>query len=159
MADTDKIPSEDTVKLSRLVMVSHMFEELMRRETRKNGSRTAYTPVLRTLSITDGIPQQDLSRITRLRPPTISVTVHNMEKDGLIERMQDSYDGRVSRIRLTEKGRALNEKMLGSVLRTEEICLDGVTDEEIKQLNGLLLKIYKNLLEEVGADFFYEEGN
>lgn len=153
---SEKTAPEDTVRLGKLMAASKMFDALMRVQTQKNNCRSAYTPLLFALSHKDGMLQQELAQITRLSAPTISITIKNMLSDGFITKIRDAEDGRSVHIWLTDKGREMNAKMRESVLLIEEICLDGVTAKELKQLDRLLEKLLSNLEKEVGTEFSYE---
>lgn len=51
-----------------------------------------------------------LAEIEQVKPPTVSRMVKDMEWDGLLSRSPDPEDGRVQRISVTERGRALLEE-------------------------------------------------
>jgi DNA-binding MarR family transcriptional regulator len=52
----------------------------------------------------------ELAMIEQVRLPTMSRLIRDMEKSRLIERLADETDGRISRIRPTQKARTLLEK-------------------------------------------------
>jgi DNA-binding MarR family transcriptional regulator len=49
----------------------------------------------------------ELAEIERVQPPTITVAVHRLEEQGLVEREQDPEDRRVARVQVTKAGRKL----------------------------------------------------
>lgn len=49
----------------------------------------------------------ELADYEQVRPPSMTRTVNCLADDGLVERLPDASDGRVTRIRATEKGAAL----------------------------------------------------
>ena len=104
--------------------------------------------VLALLAVKDGVTQLDIVNATRMRPPTISVILKNLEEQGIVERKKDPSDLRVLRVHLTKKGKALDKKSIEIIRQTDAIALDGLTEEEKETLMLLLAKIRDNLLRE-----------
>jgi DNA-binding MarR family transcriptional regulator len=63
--------------------------------------------VLRALWEQDGLTQTELTERLNRSPSTITKTVQRMEKAGLVQRGPDDSDERVSRVFLTDAGRAI----------------------------------------------------
>ena len=61
---------------------------------------------LRMLAERDGISQRELARGLHLSAPTVTAMLQRMEKAGTIERRPDGTDKRITRVHLTEIGRA-----------------------------------------------------
>ena len=122
-----------------------MFHDRMRSESVKNGMRSAYRPLLRPISEQEGITQQELAERTHLKAPTVSVTLQQMEQEGLVIRQTDGKDQRLIRVSLTPQGRALHQRMMGSIRRLEETMLAGVGQEELDAAYSALLAIRQNL--------------
>ena len=57
----------------------------------------------------DGLSQSQLAARLKLELPTITKSVQRMERTGLVRRSVDEQDTRISRVYLTEAGRALYE--------------------------------------------------
>ncbi|SRR6266581_3250381 len=57
----------------------------------------------------DGLSQSQLAARLKLELPTITKSVQRMERAGLVKRHLDEQDTRISRVYLTEAGRALYE--------------------------------------------------
>lgn len=104
--------------------------------------------VLSLLAMDDGICQRDLVVATHLRPPTVSVLLRDMEEEGLVKRKGDPDDQRAVRVYLTEKGRARDRQNIEKIHALDEIGLRGLSDEEIKTLMALLVRLRDNLLKE-----------
>jgi DNA-binding MarR family transcriptional regulator len=51
----------------------------------------------------------NLASVERLRPPTVTRIVANLEESGLVARQADASDRRVSRVEVTQSGRELLE--------------------------------------------------
>jgi len=102
--------------------------------------------ILRALWEQDGLTHTELSRHSHVRPSTISTTIQRMEKAGLVERKHDVEDQRVSRVYLTEAGRALQGDVEQTWRRLEEEMFAGLTLEERILLRQLLLQMRENLI-------------
>ena len=55
----------------------------------------------------DGMSQAELARDVAIEPPTMVRTIDHMVRGSLVTRVPDPADGRVTRIHLKERGRAL----------------------------------------------------
>lgn len=56
-----------------------------------------------------GISVSDLSGCLRIKPPTITPSINNLENYGMVERKTDKEDRRVIRVYLTQEGNRLIE--------------------------------------------------
>jgi DNA-binding MarR family transcriptional regulator len=69
-----------------------------------------------------------------------------MEKAGFVERRSDPADERVSRVYLTDAGRAIQERVAGVWREIEAQSFAGFGDRERDQLQGHLARVRDNLL-------------
>jgi DNA-binding MarR family transcriptional regulator len=102
--------------------------------------------ILRALGKQDGLTHTDLSERAHVRPSTITTTIRRMEKAGLVERRADAEDQRISRVYLTQVGRALQGDVQQVWRRLEEETFDGFTLEERVLLRRLFLQMRENLM-------------
>ena len=102
-------------------------------------------PVLGLLAYKDGLSQREIAEHLRIKPPTVNVTVHRLEKAGFLFRKADEKDQRVSRIYLTEKGKQAKERGMKRVEENEKILLDGFSDAELCLLRRFLEQITANI--------------
>lgn len=100
----------------------------------------------------DGRTQLDLVHATHLKAPTISVALQKLEKDGYVSRRPDEYDLRATRVFLTEKGRALDNKLRKRIHEEESEAMKNLTDSESETLMRLLNKIKNNLIDDSEKD-------
>ncbi len=108
--------------------------------------------LLMVLAQKDGRTQLDLVHATHLKAPTISVALQKMEKDGYVTRRPDEYDLRATRVFLTEKGRALDDKIRSRIWEEESAAMRGLTESECETLVRLLTKIKNNLIDDSEKD-------
>ena len=102
--------------------------------------------MLRTLWVKEGLTHTDLARRLRVQPATITKMIQRMQKAGFVERRPDPQDERVSRVYLTEAGRAVQTDVRGVWHTLEKDAFAQFTDEERALLRHYLLQIRDNLM-------------
>jgi DNA-binding MarR family transcriptional regulator len=83
----------------------------MMRSLAVQGGHPGQAGCLWAIGAHEGVSQRELSEMVHLAPPTVTAMLQRMERSGLIERWQDEDDQRVTRIRLTDAGSALNRDL------------------------------------------------
>jgi DNA-binding MarR family transcriptional regulator len=101
--------------------------------------------ILHVLWENEGIMHSELATQSCVQPATITNALQRMEKAGLVERRPDKTDQRVSRVYLTDAGRSIHEKAERAWREMEERVFAGLSQEEQKTLQELLVKIQDNL--------------
>ena len=122
--------------------IAHQLAE----EIRPAGVAIGQWAVLMFLWARDGMSQADLSRLVAIEPPTMVRTIDRMVRDGLVTRIADPGDGRVSRIHLTDHGRSLRDELVPKAVAVNARTLERLSTGEGRTLQRLLVK----LLEETG---------
>jgi DNA-binding MarR family transcriptional regulator len=102
--------------------------------------------MLRSLWAQEGLTHTDLARRLRVQPATITKMIQRMEKAGFVERRPDPEDERVSRVYLTQAGRAVQADVRGVWHTLEKEAFSQFTAEERALLRHFLLQIRENLL-------------
>lgn len=126
--------------------VSKLFHDKLRNFSEQIGILDGYRHILFALARADGKTQYEISVITHLKAPTISVALQKMEAEGLVMRFTDESDQRQSRVYITERGREIHEKMQNNLVLSEQNALNGISDEDEKALRNILLHMRSNLL-------------
>ena len=93
----------------------------------------------------EGLSQSELAARLRVELPTLTKAVQRMERVGLLIRQADAQDTRVSRVYLTENGRALYAPALKVWQDLEARMLHGMTEIEQAFLRRLLQQMITNL--------------
>lgn len=96
--------------------------------------------LLACLSHFDELTAQDVANISRRPRNTISRAVHRMLAERYLERVPDPEDGRQSRLRITDTGRALHNKIAGYLTHQQEEVFSVLSDAERRTLSDLLKK-------------------
>lgn len=112
--DAPELPGVDPLSLTVLSSyrkTTHLNRQLFARLAAGKGGHPGRTMVLGMIERHGGISQRDLAEKMHLARPTVTIMLQKMEAEGLIERWDDPEDQRLTRIRLTDAGRAQNAGM------------------------------------------------
>lgn len=124
---------------------SFLYGEYLSAEMERIGMRYSYRYVLNPLMENESLTQLELVRITGQKPPTISITLRNMEHDGIVERAKNGGDRRETHVSITEKGRKMYAKVLASLEKAEKVVLKGISEKELKAMGSTIEKMMKNV--------------
>jgi DNA-binding MarR family transcriptional regulator len=111
----------------------------------KLGLHTGQEMLLLRLWIEEGVPQSQLAASMGVEPPTATKMLQRMEHAGLIQRRPDPEDARISRVYLTERGRALEQPVLEVWKDLEAQTVAGLSATEQALLRRLLMQVCANL--------------
>jgi MarR family transcriptional regulator for hemolysin len=103
-------------------------------ELRPTGIGLGPWAVLLFLWARDGMTQAELSRVVAIEPPTIARTLDRMVRDRLVTRAADEADARLTRIWLTERGRALQNELVPRAVAVNARNLARLTEHEGRTL-------------------------
>ena len=138
--------SDERVELVRqIIWLSRKHFQMSTSLLEETGIGSGQIPVLMELERHGELNQRELAERTRVTPATMSGTLKRMEKNGFIVRTPDENDARISRVRLTDEGRAQCENGRRIFDETCHQMLDGLDDSSISQLSALLTRIQENL--------------
>ncbi|WP_307086962.1 MarR family winged helix-turn-helix transcriptional regulator [Sphingomonas faeni] len=98
----------------------------------------------------DDVRQTDLANKLDVTQASLVRSIDQMVAASLVERHRDTADARVSRIRLTERGRTLVSTIEAKFGTLRHDMLDGVTDEDL----ATALRVAEHL----GARFSADRG-
>jgi len=105
--------------------------------------------VLHILWDQDGLTHKELADIMGITPATITKMIQRMEKAGFVQRQPDPADQRISRVLLTDTGRAVQTQVEATWQQMEQEIFAGLSDDERVDLRRYLQKIRKNLEEAI----------
>jgi MarR family transcriptional regulator, 2-MHQ and catechol-resistance regulon repressor len=113
------------------------IRELMR----QHGITLAQYGVLRNLEDLDGVRLSDLSERLVCANSNVTRLIDCLSEQGLVERIEDRADRRVTRARLTKQGRRLRDKITPQYEAYLETLTSGFTDKERAAFTQLLAKM------------------
>ncbi len=141
-------PEKDDPELSAGYQVRRChrrFDRLLTSYLAEHGIKTGYWYYLRVLWIKDGVTQKYLSDMTNVAENTTASILNSMAADGLVTRKRDKEDRRKFSIQLSERGRALEGKLLhvASLINSEATA--GIDEAQLEICLNVLNRMAENL--------------
>jgi DNA-binding MarR family transcriptional regulator len=87
-----------------------------------------------------GMPSQSIAQYMVARDPDITRLVDRLQKDGLIERERDEQDRRIVRVRVTQLGLDLIQKIDPPIWKLHQQQFRHLSQEKLELLNQLLVE-------------------
>lgn len=132
--------------LHYLLMADHLILQRLLINAIKDTELTSGQPkVLDYLHSHDGAIQKDIAQSCCIEPATLSSVLAGMESKGLIERRMLNGNRRNLYVFLTDKGKALTERVEKEFLRLESTAFSGLDEHEKNLVVGFLSRIKDNL--------------
>jgi DNA-binding MarR family transcriptional regulator len=126
--------------------------QYMGQRLRPHGVLIGQWAVLHFLYERDGQSQAELARVVAIEQPTMVRMIDRMVRDGLVTREPDLADRRVSRIRLTDKARALKDALYSESIDANRAAATMFSAEERDRLVEYLHRIIATMLPIVSED-------
>ncbi len=126
-----------------------LFARLLEKHIANRDIKAADWYLLRVLWEKDGISQKELSRCSFLTESSVVSMLHSMTEAGLVVRERDQADKRCMKIKLTAKGRALEEEMLPLVREINLNAARGIDLQDLKTFMRVLSQMKDNLEEQL----------
>lgn len=122
-----------------------LYGEYLNSQMEKIGMRYSYRFILLPLIENESLTQLELSEMTGLKAPTISITLRNMEREGIVFREKKGGDKRETHVSITEKGKKLYSNVVASIKKAERAILKGIDKSELKAMSATIEKMLKNI--------------
>lgn len=116
----------------------------------KGKEQKQYSPIqidiMEYLAETEGkIYQKDIEKEFQLRKSTISGILDTMQKNGIIQRAENSEDFRSKQITLTEKGKKNYKEVIKEILKMEELIAKNISKQDVEKFFKVIDQIKENL--------------
>ena len=115
-----------------------------------SGLHRGQPKLLFALAEEDGLTQSELVKRMQISPATVTKMIQRMEKSGFLQRKRDMQDQRISRVYLTDAGRAMKSKLIEVSQDIGEEVFAGFSQEERVLVQRLLLVMRENLVKVTG---------
>lgn len=102
-------------------------------------------PLLEYVCRHEGCTQIEMAQALDVTPASIAVSTKRLQKAGLLTKETDEDDLRIKRLSPTGEGRARAKRGRELFTELDQRSFEGFTEEEFRQLTGLLDRIAKNL--------------
>ena len=129
------------------VRLTHLYYKNAFALVKDFGIHPKQVPLVGLVFCREGISQKEISQALRISPPTVAVSIKRLEKAGIIERRADEKDQRLSRIYLTEEGKAVTRKTKECIKEREKALFKDFSESEICLLRRFFLQMIQNLEE------------
>jgi MarR family transcriptional regulator, transcriptional regulator for hemolysin len=140
-------------RLGRLVsMTGKVVREHFDRSLTAVGSSLNTYIVLRTVAYCPGVSQRQLAASLGIEGPTLTHHLDRLASDGLIERVRNQADRRVSYVEMTPAGRAHLDRVEAYAEIHDKEFRSLFTDDEAAALALLLTRIKARYTEEADVD-------
>lgn len=93
----------------------------------------------------DGLTQNQLAQKLNKDKTNVARMASNLEKKGFITRSLSIEDRRSLKLYLTEEGKQLGEKVIPIAEEFNDVVCNGITNEELMELERILNKMNKNV--------------
>lgn len=103
-----------------------------------------------------GIIQEKLAEMIKVDRTTTARAIKKLESNGMIERLEDKENKKIKKLYPTKKGAEIYPFIIRENNYSNAVTLNGLSDEEAKQLEYLLKKVCKNVSEDWN---FVKKGN
>ncbi|MFS4092647.1 MarR family winged helix-turn-helix transcriptional regulator [Streptomyces sp. AF1A] len=134
-------PDPDGLLAEQLLRLTRRVHRIQKRhlERRDLGVTPAQSRLLRTLAHYGSPPRMaDLAERLEVVPRAVTTLVDGLEASGKVRRVPDPANRRVTRIELTDEGRATLRELRGARRSAAEEILAPLTEKE-RQVLGVLL--------------------
>jgi DNA-binding MarR family transcriptional regulator len=105
------------------------------------GLHTGQERLLAVLWEEEGLSQSELVDRLSVQPPTVTTALQRLERGGFLRREVDERNRRVSRVYLTDKGRACEEPVRAMFSEAEEVFLRDLDESERRRLVRFLDRV------------------
>jgi len=139
-ADIDGVDPLSSSVLASFRKMMHLNRQVALRLSGgdSNAGRFGRAGVLRVLGKHEGISQRELAEFLHLSPPTVTTMLQKMEQDGLVRRSSDETDQRITRISLTDAGRAQADESSDAYAEYINATVGAMSEDDRRELARLL---------------------
>jgi DNA-binding MarR family transcriptional regulator len=116
------------------------------------GLRTGQELVIMLLGDSPGKSQAEITRWLGVEPPTTAKMLARLERAGFVERVRSADDRRKVLVSLTDKGRALPQRVGELWDELNRTATAGLSDSDQLELERLLLRVLENLTPDDALD-------
>ena len=87
----------------------------------------------------------DIAEQTSIDISTLSRLLVTLERKQLIARRRSGTDGRALSVNLTDKGRAITERIIPIASHYEDVAIRGITPNDLRHLKRMLVTLFSNI--------------
>ncbi|MFC2095464.1 MarR family winged helix-turn-helix transcriptional regulator [Candidatus Bipolaricaulota bacterium] len=124
-----------------LYSLMYSVEQRIQQHFRETRLHWGLRRILQQLWLQDGRSQKELSDVIGSSEASISNMLKHLVAGDWVERRQDEYDYRISRVYLTDNGRALRDAVQEELRQVDSEIRSQLGEKDAALLDGLLLRM------------------
>ncbi len=127
---------------------SHLFRSIqiyLAKELGPYGIGSGQFPFMMLLLHCDGIKQEELASSLSYDRATITRSMNRLEEIGYVTRERDPDDKRAYIVRLTKKGRSMENVFMEISSRLNDLLMSGFTEAEAASFISMLMRAGENI--------------
>ena len=132
---------EELTALTILLRASSSVEKVVKKDMASHGLNATEFTVLELLYSKGRQPIQMIGKQILLASSSITYVVDRLEEKGMVKRVADNLDRRVTFCELTDEGKALMEQIFPKHAEKIAELFEECTQEEIQSLQSVLKKV------------------
>lgn len=110
-----------------------------------SGARSSVLNYILVESENHPVYQKEIEKEFGMRPSTATEALKSLEEDGLIKRIPEERDARYKRLMFTDKADAVKDVIRQEIRETEQLLLQGISEEELETFMRIGQKMLDNL--------------
>jgi DNA-binding MarR family transcriptional regulator len=123
------------------VLSNRVSDAIARQYSDRFGLTIPEWRIMAVLGGTPALSARDVAERTAMDKVQVSRAVESLVRARRVARTEDAQDGRISRLALTAKGRAIYDEVVPLALHLEEVFLSALKPDERRQLDALMAKL------------------
>lgn len=151
-----ELSREQIPEIMILDHLGHIIRYQVMKQMEKYKLKPGQAGILFLLDHQGKMAQKELAKMMCIKPPSITVALQKLEKTDYIMREADEKDQRITRISLTEQGKACVGGIKEALQIANEKMLESFTKEETMLLKKMLFQIQDNFFRQLEASDYEE---
>ena len=140
-----ELESETPDLAAAVIQTARSFRTVLSRNLADCGLYAGQDGVILLLNEEDGQTAGSIAQKLQVKPPTMTRTIGRMEAQGFLERRDDSGDGRLTKVWITEAGRKTVERIQFAALTAQTQATQDLSEKQMRTLVKLLRVVDGNL--------------
>lgn len=126
--------------------VAHLVKYQAMREMESFHLKPNQVGIMFILGSEGELSQRELAKLIGITPPSMTVALRKLEKQGYVQRKVDEKDQRIQRITITDQGADCLNELKETMHMLEAGLYEGISEEERKELQRIMLRMRTNML-------------
>lgn len=139
-------------KLNQMHLLHRIY---IQKASAAHGLYKGQMPLLEFLLEHNGCTQREIAQWLQVTPPSVATSIKRLQKAGMLQKVTDSNDLRLSRITITPLGQKTVEACRTDFDQVDTRMMYGFSKEECEQLESYVQRMIDNLSTEEFRDMSF----